>query len=507
MALMSFSIHLFAQNHDATDDIKKRLKELNIDITKPVTPMVSTSETNASIEINCSVSNGKFLHTEKYNNFSHSLAFVEQRKSDVKFYNEQGLHGSIYRVWLGGMQYYDEKTGQVDLKEMSDYLSDASQVSDFLFLNCSHLGVEKGWNVSTDEKVERLAKILKEMKKNFPKIKYIEATNEPDYANEGLAPDTYYNVYQIYNKAVNKVNSELKPAIPLLLGGPSTAQFTLDWIRAFLDAYVKDSYTEKRIDFLSYHGYFTKPGENYIMFKDNPSLVKDQRTILNAELSQRGISKDIPVFITEMGLYPGPSFDDYVSMKNDHLRQATGMASLFYWYMESDKTYPFNWVFRHQTEGRKDQLVSRDEKGNPFVHTGKFTPYGNMLLMMSKMKKERVSATTSNEIKEGKGLYSLASKDSSGVSVMIWNYQSKNTVGFNAEVKLNNLKTSFRNKNVKVKTYRIDSNTSNFHSNLDNCNLQLVDEKMEQLKGTFSTSLHLEPNTMLLYVIEPVIKK
>jgi len=89
---------------------------------------------------------------------------------------------------------------------------------------------------------------------------------------------------------------------------------------------------------------------------------------------------------------------------------------------------------------------------------------------------------------------------------MVWNYQSKNAVGFDAELKVNNLKDSFRNKNVTVTTYRIDGTTSNFHANLDKCNLQLVDEKIEQLNGTYNISLHLEPNTMLLYVIEPTIK-
>ena len=81
------------------------------------------------------------------------------------------------------------------------------------------------------------------------------------------------------------------------------------------------------------------PENEYILFKDNPSLVKDQRTQLNSELASRGISTDIPVFITEMGIYPGPAFDDFVTMKNDHLRQAAGMASLFYWYLTRITSY------------------------------------------------------------------------------------------------------------------------------------------------------------------------
>ena len=491
-----------------SNEVLQYLKAQGIDITKPVEPMVATTVTDAVVNVDCSTPLGNFLHVERYNNFESSMEFVEQRDTDIKFYNENGLHGIIYRVWLIGNSYYNESNGKVDISSISDYLSDASRISDYVLVNCSNLGVERGWEVSVDEKIDRLAKILKELKSNFPKIKYIEATNEPDYANEGVTPDNYYNYYRIYYKAVNKVNASLKPEIPLLVGGPAVSQFTMKWLQPFLDAYVADSSPDKRIDFISYHGYYTKPDSAYILFKDNPSLVKNQRTMLNKELVSKGISTDIPVFITEMGIYPGPAFDDFVSMKNDHLRQATGMASLFYWYLNTNRnTYPFNWVMRHRKEGRKDQLVSRDEKGNPFIHSNKFTPYGNLMVMMSKMKETRVSATTSIEIKEGKGLYTLASKDSSGVSVMIWNYQSKNTEGFNAVVKVNNLKASFNNKNVRVKTYLIDGNTSNFHANLDKCNLQLVNDKMEHLKGTYSTSFHLEPNTMLLYVIEPASKK
>jgi len=58
-----------------------------------------------------------------------------------------------------------------------------------------------------------------------------------------------------------------------------------------------------------------------------------------------------------------------------------------------------------------------------------------------------------------------------------------------------------------AKTYQSDDNTRNFHANLDECNLQFVDEKIEQLNGTYSTSVHLEPNTMLPYIIEPAVKK
>jgi len=204
-----------------------------------------------------------------------------------------------------------------------------------------------------------------------------------------------------------------------------------------------------------------------------------------------------------MGIYPGPAFDDYVTMKNDHLRQAAGMASLFYWYLTTaDNTYPFNWVMRHRQEGRKDQLVTRDEYAQPFVQTKKFTPYGNMMIMLSKMKDDRISSVVSTEIEEGKGLYSLATKDESGISIMLWNFQSRNTEGYDATLKVDNLPAGLNGKNVKAKLYKIDAEHSNYHSDLENCNLQIVEEKSVKPTGEYETSLHLEPNTLQLIVFE-----
>ena len=488
-----------------SEDMLNMMRKQGINVDGPAPPMDATKYVRSVVNVDCGTSKGELLHTEKYNNFSHSEAFVQSRDTDVKFYNKIGLHGKIYRVWLERDRFYDPATGKVDFHEMVPYLAAASTVSDYLLVNCNHLGAggKDGWKLSVEESINRLAIILSALKKQFPKVRYIEATNEPDYSNEGFTPANYYDAYTIFYKAVNKVNTELKPAIPLLVGGPSTAQFTLPWMRGFLDAYVKDPSSDKHIDFISYHGYFTKPDSAYIMFKDNPALVKDQRALLSKELTARGLNADMPVFITEMGLYPGPSFDDYPTMKYDRLRQAAGMPSIFYWYMESNNTYPFNWVFRHQTEGRKDQLVSRDEKGQPFVHTEKLTPYGNAMLMMSKLKTERLAASTSTPITSGKGLYALAAKDNSGVSVMVWNYQGKQTEGYTFDMNVNNLPNALKNKNVTVKAYRIDQKTSNYQNGLENANLQLVEQTRKAVRNSYSASLTLEPNALYLLVLEP----
>jgi hypothetical protein len=61
---------------------------------------------------------------------------------------------------------------------------------------------------------------------------------------------------------------------------------------------------------------------------------------------------------------------------------------------------------------------------------------------------------------------------------MVWNFQSVNNTGYQTEVVFNNLPASFKNKKFRVKTYRIDFETSNYHADLENSNLQLVEDKV-----------------------------
>ncbi|WP_370479785.1 hypothetical protein [Tamlana flava] len=483
------------------EEIRRNLMAQGSSSTSEVATVVATSFENSTITVDASNSIGELIRTERYNNLTDHHLFTEQRDADVNFYNEQGLHGKIYKLWIYDADFYNPKTDAYDYSKYADYIEDASRLSDYLMFNMNGRGITGDWGVSVAESQKILINILTDLKTKYPAFSYIEVLNEPDYEKR-LTPTEYYGVYKVFYQAVNEVNSKLNPKSPLQIGGPSTAQFDLNWIRTFLDEFQKDDTEDKKLDFISYHGYFTKPGKEYKFYKDDPSLVKDQRVILEKEMTSRGISTDIPSFITEMGIYPGPLFDDYGNMKNDRLRQAAGVMSINYWYLNSKRSYPFNWVLRHQTEGRKDQLVSRDSTGTDMIHTQKFTPYGNSILMVSKLKKKRLQVSSSNQLKEGKGVYSIASYDESGVSIMIWNYQSKNTEGYNIELIIENLPKSFKKK-VKVKTGLIDAKNSNYQYDLENCNLTMNEKIIERKKGrVFKTTFSLEPNALCIVVLE-----
>lgn len=481
---------------------RKLMAEGEIKDGKVNTAFASTFE---KVKLTIDVSNqiGELIRTERYNNLTDSFLFTSERDEDVAFYNEMGLHGELYKLWIYDADFYNPKTGQYNYSNYADYIADASKISDHLMFNMNGRGITGDWGVSIEESKRILTQILTDLKSTYPAFTYIEVLNEPDYEKR-LTPVEYYSVYKVFYQAVNDVNRKLNPKEPLKIGGPSTAQFDLNWIRTFLDEYQKDGAAEKRLDFISYHGYFSKPEKEYLFYKDNPSLVANQRSILEQELKKRDIAVNIPTFVSEMGIYPGPLFDDYGNMKNDRLRQAAGVMSINYWYLNSKNTYPFNWVLRHQTEGRKDQLVTRDSTGNKMIYTRKFTPYGNSILMASNLKKTRVAADVSRGLEDGKGIYSIASVDETGIAVMLWNYQSRSTIGYKVDIAINNLPKAFKRRGtIKVKTALIDPTHSNYQYDIENCNLIFNESEVASIKdGVFTQQISIEPNSLFLIVLE-----
>lgn len=490
----------------AIEGSKKELFKLDANAKVSPAPQTAKDTAFAVVSIDGSKEIGKLVRTERYNNIT-SIDTLDSR--DVSLYKENGLGAKVLRVWISDEQLYDKKTGKFNYEGVNEYLAAASPATDFILSNFKFVGLIHEWADTPEQGKPVIEKILTDLKREFPKLHYIEVMNEPDFGPEylnKLTPANYYPYYKVVYEAVNSVNAKLNPAIPLEVGGPAVAKFDLKWLTAFLDDFKNDPSPNKKLDFVSWHAYFEIADSAYAFLKDDPSLVKDQRTLFEAELAKRGLNKSIPAFITEMGIYPGPLFDQQGSMRNDHLRQAAGLASVHYWFLESDHIYPFNWVMRHHMEGRKDQLVTRDEFGDPMLHYGKFTPYGNSLVMFAKLKENRLKATTSTPVSDGKGVYALATSDSSGVSAMVWNFQSVNNTGYHTELVFNNLPASFKNKKIRVKTYRIDFETSNYHADLENSNLQLVEEKVYKNIRDFKKTVFLHPNALQLLVLEPESK-
>jgi len=406
--------------------------------------------------------------------------------------------------------------------------------------------VATGTGAMTPEQAKPIIEeILKTLKAKYPKLAYVEAMNEPDAPSSRayMTPATVYPWYKAVAQAVTAVNAQLKPKARLEVGGPAFFEFDDTWFNQFFDDYAADTDPSKRLDFFTYHAYLEFGDKAALadphFYKDDPSQVNRQRTRIEQMLRSRKLDPNLPVFITESGVYPGPLYNDPSTgdtepcpptqyeagipdctsyYTTDYVRQAAGMASLQYWLAQERKTTPFNYPTRHSSNSRKDEFVSRVPAGQQ-IPTDTLTPYGNLLVMQSKMKTTKVAAD-SDRLDKGIGVYALAAKDGSGASVMVWNYQGcgganpgdpcTNNSTYQTKLDLTHLPGNLARHKVRERVFRIDQNTSNYYStpatDPTHANLQQVGTKTIQLKTRQDETLTLEPNGLTLILLEPLKK-
>ena len=468
----------------------------------------------ATVSVDFSRSRGDLLHTERLNTWDNGDPEPELREDDIAFLVDQGLDSKIVRVGIGvDTEMCDLQAQSCDFSQV-DWLFDVSKLTESLVVHITPEGLfEDGREPA--ELVPLLTLAIRELKEQVPNVAYIEAFNEPDWVNyvqqvrageePDVLPEQLYDWYVPFYQAVNTVNTDLHPNERLRVGGPTLMSFDhAGWIPAFLDGFAADPNPDKRLDFVSWHGYgYFDEASNYrthIFFKDDPSIVATQRARLDAMLKERNISTHIPALVTETGIYPGPAYDEPDPSRNDWVRQAPGLASLHYWWLEQPNIYPFHWTVRHAGEGRKDQLVTlRGEGETSPVRT--FTPYGNLLLMQSMLRDERVVAE-SNALEAGKGIYAIATKGDNGASVMVWNYQGTDATPYRVTLDMDGLPTSARGLTATQKQYRIDENTSNYWTNPENANLQQVGQSTVTLGAGHQVTIDLPPNSLHLITLD-----
>lgn len=474
----------------------------------------ASAMTQAQVMVDFSQSRGERLHTERFNTWDNGDPEPERRPADVAFLNDKGLHADIIRIGIEiDGETCDLAAQTCDFSEVS-WIHDVSDLTDSLVVHLTPGGLfEPGRK--PEDLVPLLTLAIRELKDQVPKVDYIEAFNEPDWVNHvqqvragkepEVRPEQLYDWYVPFYQAVNTVNQDLSPNERLRVGGPTLMSFDhKGWIAAFLDGYAADTNPDKRLDFVSWHGYgyFDEATgyRSYVFFKDDPSMVADQRARLDTMLRKRGITTYLPALVTETGVYPGPAFDDPDPSRNDWVRQGPGLASIHYWYAEQPGIYPFHWTVRHDKEGRKDQLVTLRSEGESSPGET-FTPYGNMLLMQSVLGDERVVAQ-SNALEAGKGVYAIATKGENGAQVMVWNYQGTDATAYRVTLDMRSLPEALRGRSVTRRQYRIDTDTSNYWTDADNANLQQVEQTTVVMGDTHALSLDLRPNSMYLVTLD-----
>ena len=490
---------------------------------QPTEPSAPFAEATVSVDLGAR--QGELPRPERYNNFGNVTAWPEQRAGDVQFLNEQGLHGEAYRVWLSSPNApaEDNVFNQCDLAAntcdfspaIQAYLADASAVSESVLVNLNPTDFVEAERPLTD--LEPLVElILRSVKDRYPRVRYVEVFNEPDWQFHGLErrmgrpadettlqPDDLYGFYVPFFEAVDAVNRNRANRDRLLVGGPALTSLDPRWMEPFLDDYAADTNPHKRLDFISYHAYLSWD-ENYqapTLYNGDLSVVASERATIDEWLRERHLRRNIPSFVTETGIYPGPAFDD-PAPRNDYLRQAAGLATYSYLYANQPGATMFNWCVRHRVEERKDQLVTRTPNG-PLPDT--FSPYGNMLLMQSMMKDTRVSAESDTPLVDGdNGVYAMASTDRTGASVMAWNWQHVHDGSYRTTIDMSRLPSHLRRGPVRQQLFRIDQSTSNYFADPTTADLQPVGDDVVTPGRAHSLTVDLDPNAIYLIVMEPV---
>jgi hypothetical protein len=478
----------------------------------------------ATVSVDLGSRQGELPRPERYNNFGNVTAWPDQRADDVAYLNEQGLHGDVYRVWLSSpnaaaeadvFNQCDVAAGTCDFSpEIDAYLTDASTVSDAVLVNLNPRDFIEGERPLDD--LEPLVElILRSLKDAYPAVRYVEVFNEPDWNYHGverragtpadqttLQPDDLYRFYAPFSEAVTTVNRDRPRADRLEVGGPALMSMDPRWMEPFLDDFAADTGPDKRLDFISYHAYLSWDEEYQrpTLYNSDLGVVASERATIRDWLRERRLPRHIPSFVTETGIYPGPSFDD-PEPGNDSIRQAAGLATYGYLYANQPGTAMFNWCVRHRVEERKDQLVTRTP-GGPLTDT--FTPYGNMMLMQSMMKGTRVAAESHGPILDGdNGVYAIASADRTGASVMAWNWQHVHGESYRTTIDMSRLPSHLRHGPVRQQLFRIDQSTSNYFADPATADLQLVGDEVVIPGRAHSVTVDLAPNAIYLILLEP----
>lgn len=331
-------------------------------------------------------------------------------------------------------------------------------------------------------------------KTKFPKIKYIQAGNEPDYNKETAAD--YYEVYKDYYKAINAANAELGLAgnSRLMLSNgafTSTTNFSalVDYTNQFLALYAADTDPGRRLDFFSMNCYTEQT---------NPKIFETAKPQITAALAAKGITPR-PVFVTEYGLSGGDFLP--AAWKRDQLMTAWAPAQLakaFYLY-EGGVDRVFNWAISHGEILHKSEL---SDLNNAYPN-----PYGYALMFGKEVSDRgtRIKASSAKLSAQGLGINALAAMgNGKGIAVLVWNFNYTNfTPDQEISVKINNIPQAAFPGKINAKVYMIDSKNNNIYSNPSQNSLAAISEQAYDYAGSLSVPLKLEGNSVALIVLNP----
>jgi hypothetical protein len=193
-------------------------------------------------------------------------------------------------------------------------------------------------------------------KRKFPKIKYIQCSNEPDFGGETMT--TYYPVFQNYYKGLNEANEILRlenqalglPYGRILLsngGFTSNVPGMLNYAKTFFTSYAADTDPNKKLDFFAFHSY----GES-----NRPIELLTARSRIDSAMRSHSLPV-IPVFLSEYGMVGGSSLPSGLTLEQTVTMQPAGQLTKAFYLYEGGIDRVMNWLIHHESIEYKSELL------------------------------------------------------------------------------------------------------------------------------------------------------
>ncbi|MFW6161547.1 MAG: hypothetical protein ACODAJ_02190 [Planctomycetota bacterium] len=361
-----------------------------------------------------------------------------------------------------------------------DYIDSVSAHSERVLVNIRRYEREVLAGMLTFEKWREVFKAaVRHYKRRCPNLCYVEVLNEPTARNQSNlgSMKRYYAFYRRAYEAINELNAELEPDMPLRVGGCSgfRTKETLHLVRDF----ARDRSPDKRLDFLSFHHYWVKA----------PAEVAEWEAEIDRALEKASLPTDLPVFVTEIGYTLRWRRDP-----SRNLWQAAGMTAFQYQARHAPDLRLFPWVQYHSK--KQIALVQFDTRL-------RMTPYGAAVKMLRMHREQEVAATSTGLCEDGTGLGALATLDDTGLIVHLWNLQPDGKTRVRADVSVAHLPEKLRTGPVRLRRYLIDSTHSNCFAGPDNAGgLERVEERKLAGADELRLSGELEPMALCLWELE-----
>jgi len=361
-----------------------------------------------------------------------------------------------------------------------DYIDSVSAHSDAVLVNIRRYEQEVLTGMLTFAKWKEVLKAaVRHYKRRCPNLRYIEVLNEPTARNQSNLGGMkhYYAFYRRAAEAVNELNAELEPEMPLLVGGCSGFR-TKEALHLVSD-FASDPSPNKRLDFLSFHHYWVKA----------PAEIAGWEAEIDRALRKASLPTDLPIFVTEIGYALKWRGDP-----SKNLWQAAGMTAFQYQARHARDLRLFPWVQYHSK--KQIALVQFDTRL-------RMTPYGAAVKMLRMHREREVAATSSGLDRNGNGLGALATMDEVGLTVHVWNLQPDGRTAVRADVSVGDLPEPLRAAPLLVRRYLIDSTHSNCLAAPDRPGgLEMIEERKIGGCAELRLSADLEPMALCLWQVE-----